>query len=115
MNKEIHEELNKRLSQINKLLESDNLNHEEREKFEDLRAQIAGSLASSWLPVRATRKFILFIFLIFAFKYFMQSDYLLTFLMLVVASLFSPRAMGELVHFTGRIVGMIGRFFKFFN
>lgn len=81
----------------------------------NLEAQIAGHLASSWLPQGTTRKIVLFILLIFAIKYFMQDDYLLTIIMLALASLFSPRAMGELVHFTGRIVGMIGRFFKFFN
>lgn len=81
----------------------------------NLEAQIAGHLASSWLPRDTGRKIILFILLIFAIKYFMQDDYLFTIIMLVLASLFSPRAMGELVHFTGKVVGMIGGFFKFFN
>ncbi len=89
-----------------------NKEHNELKELED---NIAGHLASYWLPQGTTRKIILFVFLILAIKYFMQDDYLLTTIMLVLASLFSPRAMGELVHFIGRIVGMIGRFFKFFN
>lgn len=89
-----------------------NKEHDELKELED---NIAGHLASSWLPRDTGRKIILFILLIFAIKYFMQDDYLLTIIMLALASLFSPRAIGELVHFTGRIVGMIGRFFKFFN
>lgn len=89
--------------------------NKEHDELKELDANIAGRLASSWLPQGTTRKIILFVFLILAIKYFMQDDYLLTIIMLVLASLFSPRAMGELVHFIGRIVGMIGRFFKFFN
>ncbi len=89
-----------------------NKEHDELKELED---NIAGHLASSWLPRDTGRKIILFIFLILAVKYFMQDDYLLTIIMLILSSLFSPRAIGELVHFIGRIVGMIGRFLKFFN
>ena len=74
--------------------------------------QLAGRLASSWLPVGLTRKIILIVFLILAFKYFIQSDYLIALIMLILASLFSPRAVGEIVNFVGKIVGSINRTFK---
>lgn len=80
--------------------------------LKELDDQMAGYLASSWLPRGSVRKVILFVFLILAFKYFMQSDYLLTIIMLILASLFSPRAVGELVNFAGKVVGSANRTFK---
>jgi hypothetical protein len=87
-------------------------NNHTKEKEQQISDQIAGHLASSWLPSGLTRKIILFVFVILAFKYFMQSDYLVTLIMLILASLFSPRAMGEVVNFIGKIVGSINRTFK---
>ena len=68
-----------------------------------LEDKIAGHLASSWLPKGTIKKIILFVFLILAFKYFMQSEYLLMILMLIFMSIFSPRIMGETVNFLGKM------------
>lgn len=86
-----------------------------KEKEQHINDQIAGHLTSSWLPKGLTRRIILFVFLILAFKYFIQSDYLITLVMLILASLFSPRAMGELANLLGKLTRVINNFFKFFN
>lgn len=82
---------------------------------EELDYQIAGHLASYWLPRGTARKVILFVFLILALKYFLRDDYLLVLLMLLLASFFSPRMVGELVNFVGKVARIINSFFKFFN
>ncbi len=89
-----------------------NKEHDELKELED---NIAGHLASSWLPRDTGRKIILFIFLILAVKYFMRSDYVLVLLMLLIASIFSPRMVGELANLAGKTVRVINNFFKFFN
>lgn len=89
--------------------------NKKHDDLKELEYQIAGHLASSWLPRDTTRKIILFVFLILAIKYFMQDDYLITVLMLIFASFFSPRIVGELAHLAGRITRLINGFFKFFN
>lgn len=89
--------------------------NKEHDDLNELEDQIAGHLASSWLPRDTGRKIILFIFLILAVKYFMQSDYVLVLLMLLIASIFSPRMVGELANFAGKTVRVINNFFKFFN
>jgi hypothetical protein len=70
-----------------------------------LHDQVAGHLASSWLPSGIIRKIILFVFVVLAVKFLLDDSYTLTVLMLILASFFSPRAMGELVHFIGSMVG----------
>lgn len=83
-----------------------------KEKEKHISDQLAGRLAFSWLPSDLTRKIILFVFLILAFKYFIQSDYLIALIMFILASLFSPRAVGEIVNFVGKTVGSVKRTIK---
>jgi len=77
--------------------------HKEENDLDVLHDQVAGHLLSSWLPDGIGRKIILFVFLGLAVKFLLDDSYLLTILMVILVSFFSPRAMGELVHFVGRI------------
>lgn len=109
MKKENHAKLRHALDNTSKLLEASDLSAEEREELETLQAQIAGSLASSWLPVGIGRKIIMLVFIVLAVNFFRESSYLLMIVMLVLAGFFSPRIVGETVSLAGRIVGSLER------
>lgn len=70
---------------------------------------MAGSLASSWLPVGIGRKIIMLVFIVLAIHFLMESSYLLMIVMLLLAGFFSPRVVGEAVSLAGRIVGSLER------
>lgn len=109
MKKENHAKLRHALDNTSKLLEASNLSAEERKELETLRDQMAGSLASSWLPVGVGRKIIMLVFIVLSVKFFMESSYLLAIGMCLLAGFFSPRFVGEAVSLAGRIVGSFER------
>jgi len=96
MNKKEYQELKKTFAEVNKALTEENLSAEERKKFETLKAQLAGTLLSPWLPVDWIRRVIMMIMLaIVGIIGLVESDYFLMLFWLLLP-IFSPRFIGEL-------------------
>lgn len=85
------------------------MKNESNKELTDLHDTVSGITASTWLPSGFLRNLILIGFVIAAVHFLIQSSYLLAILMLVIASLFSPRAMGEVAHLMGRIAHWFDR------
>jgi hypothetical protein len=64
MNKEKYEESKTYQKETYRLLKEGNLSPEERQKFEEIHAQLAGFLMSPWLPVDLIRRAIMICILI---------------------------------------------------
>jgi hypothetical protein len=99
MKKQEHEELQKSFDDISKLLQDQNLKSEEREKFEILRAKLAGALMSSWLPVGEMRKIIMFFVGLVGVYFLTQAQYVAMTFSLILLCAFSPRIIGEIIAF----------------
>ena len=101
MNKEKYEEAKKTSQEIERLLKEGNLTSEERQKFEELHAQLAGVLFRPCLPVDWGRRGIMiFIFLIGL--YGMIQGHLLWALIWLLLINFSPRIVGEVAYALGK-------------
>lgn len=101
--KEKYEEAKKASQEIARLLSEGNLTTEERLKFERLHTQLAGVLASPWLPVDWGRRAIMiFIFLIGLYG-IIQGHPLLSVIWLMLL-IFSPRVVGEVAVALGKTV-----------
>jgi len=104
MNKEEHDQLEKLFRAISKLEESGILTEEQKKEFSDLKSSISGVLLSSWLPADSGRKYIMLIILFIAICGTLAGIPRFLFLLLILP-LFSPRVIGEVVVFFGRIMG----------
>lgn len=73
---------------------------------ENLQASLAGVVMSSWLPIGAGRKAIMFILLALGmFGLILGNDEMLIYF--PIAALFSPRIVGAVAYNAGRIVRLI--------
>jgi len=104
MDKQTHDQLKKQFEATKKLLESGLLSPEEKNKFNELNAQLAGAMLSSWLPADWIRRILMvIIFLVGFYGIFEISSYFL--ILLILSLLFSPRIVGEIAIFMGKIKG----------
>jgi len=103
MKKEDRNNLKNAFEHINKLIESGQLSPREIEKLSITQARLAGALMSSWLPADNGRKFIMFVLLIVATYSLMQSAYIVSVISLIILCTFSPRVMGEVTIFIGKL------------
>jgi len=104
MNKEQRDQAKRAFDALSKLEQTGTLTEEQQEEFPKLKASLAGVLMSSWLPADFGRKTImLVIFLVAVLGAFIANGKFL--LLLLLLPLFSPRMMGELMVFIGRMKG----------
>lgn len=75
------------------------------------RASLAGHAMSRWFPYSFSRKIIMAIFVIIGLSAFKNDNYyfLISF---IIASAFSPRCVGEVAFFVGRVSGTISSLFR---
>lgn len=104
INWETFEEAKRTLDEITKLLREGNLTAEERQKFETMKAQLAGALLHSWLPFCWVRRSIMAALLVVGIYGLVggNNQFLLAW---VAIPLFSPRSMGELAFAIGKVYG----------
>ncbi|MFZ6022016.1 MAG: hypothetical protein ACOYT9_00920 [Patescibacteria group bacterium] len=102
MNREKYEEAKKASQEIDRLLKEGNLTPEERQKFEKIRAQLAGVLLSPWLPVDWGRRSIMFFIFLIGLYGMIQGHTFLASLWLLLP-IFSPRIVGEVAYALGKI------------
>jgi hypothetical protein len=101
------EQMKNSFEEIREMLKDGNLSAEERKKFESLSAQLAGKLASAWLPCDwGRRSIMLLIFLIGVVGFVVGSIPMVCGWILL--PLFSPRITGEV----NSLVGYLVRFFR---
>ena len=105
MKNEQHNKLKESFDNISKILQNQNLSVEERKNFENLHAELAGALLSSWLPIGGGRKFIMLIIALVAIYFLLQSAYLLMIITLIILCMFSPRIIGEIAILIGKAKG----------
>jgi hypothetical protein len=102
MNRKTFGELNKLYDVVDNILKKEDLTEERRREFEELRGEVGGSMASTWLPFGWWRRFIMFIvFLAGIYGLVIGNNYFL--LMWFFLPLFSPRWMAEFYYFKGVI------------
>lgn len=90
------------LEMIRQSLREDNLTSKERQELEKTASMLAGYQLSFWLPTTITRKALMFLFLIIGvFGTLWWSPWFA--LLVVFGCLFSPRIVGELSVFIGRL------------
>ncbi len=104
MDKEEHDQAQKLFEVLSKLEKTGTLTGEQQKEFSDLKAKLAGVLLSSWLPMDSRRKYIMLIIFFVAICGTLAGIPRFLFLLLILP-LFSPRMMGEVVMFFGRIMG----------
>lgn len=74
-------------------------------------AAIDGALLSPWFPCGLVRKIIFFGLLIFGIFGIYSNGNWFHYIAILFAAFLSPRAVGEVVFFLGRIVGKIEQYF----
>ena len=79
------------------------------EEDKNLNSAISGQLLSSWLPYGAIRRLIFAFLLLLAVSNFINNDNFYGFIFVFLASFMSPRIVGEVLYFFGRIAGFIFR------
>jgi hypothetical protein len=105
MEKEQHEELKSLFQKTSQILNDKNLSLEEKREFEVIHTQLAGALLSTWLPAGFGRKFAITLMIVVAIYFFIQYEYILGFIVLILACMFSPRIIGEAAVLIGKIKG----------
>ena len=103
MDKEKYEEAKIYQQELYRLLKEGNLSPEERQKLEEVHAQLAGFLMSPWLPVDWGRRGIM-ICIFFMGLYGIIKAYTLIALLWLLLPLFSPRIQGEVLSIIGRFI-----------
>ena len=102
MDKETYGSAKKTLEEINEHLKSDDLTVEQREELEVHSAKLSGVLLSIWFPMGIARKLIMVvIFLVGIYGLVIGNHYFL--FSWIILPMFSPRLMGEVSYFMGRI------------
>jgi len=102
-----YEEAEKIQEIINRELASESLTPEQRRELELHSARLAGFLCSHWLPLDWTRRLIMAAIFIFGIQQAWVGNRQAMLLWLLLP-LFSPRIVGEVFHFIGRLVGLFG-------
>lgn len=102
MDKEKYEEAKIYQKEIYRFLKEGNISPEERQKFEEIHAQLAGFLMSPWLPVDWGRRAIMICIFIIGLYGILQG-YTLIALLWLLLPLFSPRIQGEVLQLIGRL------------
>ncbi len=106
MNRESYNEAKVVLEEITRVLKEDNLSTEEKQKLELSKAQLSGQLLSIWWPFDWTRRSIMIaLFLVGLYGLIEGSTHFLWAWSVLV--LFSPRMVGEISFFIGRIFGVL--------
>ena len=76
----------------------------EQEDLDVAMAKLSGHLMSSWIPHGALRRVIFFFLIAFGvFGVLTSSDNFLHYSSLILATVMSPRLMGELAYFLGKV------------
>lgn len=104
INWETSEEAKRTLDEITKFLREESLTEEERQKFETMKAQLAGALLHSWLPFCWVRRSIMTLLFVVGI-YGLAGGSNLLLLAWIAIPLFSPRSMGELAFAIGKVYG----------
>lgn len=86
-----------------KILENKDIADEMEKVSPGIKAQMAGYLLSSWLPRDATREIIMVIIALVAIVGGFIYGQKLFYLLLLILPFFSPRIVGEVAMFLGRI------------
>jgi hypothetical protein len=76
------------------------------EKDENLNSAISGQIMSAWLPYGTLRRIIFAFLMLLSVIRFVNNDNFYGFLLLFLASFMSPRVVGEVLYFFGRIAGL---------
>ena len=106
MNRESYNEAKAMLEEITRALKEGNLSEEVKQKLEVSKVQLSGQLLSIWWPFDGTRRSIMIVlFLIGLYGLIGGSTHLLW--AWPVSLLFSPRVVGELSFFIGKIIGVL--------
>jgi hypothetical protein len=102
MDKETYDLAKKQLDEVTEHLKGDDLTIEQREELEILQAKLSGGLLSIWFPMGIGRKLIMVvIFLVGIYGLVIGNHYFL--FSWIILPMFSPRLMGEVSYFMGRI------------
>lgn len=106
MNRETYNEAKVVLEEITRSLKEGNLSEEEKQKLELSKAQLSGQLLRIWWPFDRTRRSIMIVlFLVGLYGLIEGSNhYLWAWLAFI---LFSPRIVGEISFYLGRIYGFL--------
>jgi hypothetical protein len=102
MDRITHEEAKKNFKKITELLKEGNLSAEEKQKFETLKAQLAGVLFRTWLPFDWVRRSIMIVLFLVGLYGLVEGHYLLLMAWLILL-FFSPRFVGEFIYAIGKI------------
>jgi len=102
MNRESYSDAKRTFKEISELLKEGNLTEEEKQRLETLHAQLAGALLHPWLPLDWGRRSIMIALFLFGLYGLIegQNHFLWAWLVLLI---FSPRFVGELSNFFGKI------------
>lgn len=85
---------------VKKIMEHPEITDEMEKVSPGIKSKMAGYLLSPWLPISWTRRIIMVIIIIVAI---FRISISLWFLLLFLLPLFSPRIVGEIVRFFGKI------------
>ena len=102
MDRKTHEEVKKNFEKITELLKDGNLLVEEKQKFETLKAQLAGILFRTWLPFDWVRRSIMIVLFLVGLYGLVEGNYILLVAWLILL-FFSPRFVGEFSYAIGKI------------
>jgi len=102
MDRKTHEEVKKNFEKITELLKDGNLLVEEKQKFETLKAQLAGILFRTWLPFDWVRRSIMIVLFLVGLYGLVEGNYILLVVWLILL-FFSPRFVGEFSYAIGKI------------
>ena len=103
-NKETYAEAKRVLAGIQHQLDTQPLTAEKRKELERHAAALAGVLLHPWLPVDSVRRLIMLGVVLLGLQQAWVGNYQAMALWLLLP-FFSPRIVGEVTHFCGRIAG----------
>lgn len=106
MNRETYNEAKDVLEEITRALKEGNLSEEEKQKLELSQAQLSGQLLSIWWPYDWVRRSIMIVlFVVGLYGVIKGSTHFLWAWSALI--FFSPRIVGEISFFMGRIFGVL--------
>ncbi len=104
MTKNEYAELQKTLTEVNAALADKNLTAELRTQLQESAAALSGQLMSIWLPISDIRRAIMLVLFLVGLRAFVNNNdiYIIYW---IVTALFSPRIVGEVTYYFGRLMG----------
>ena len=102
MNRAEYEEAKKVQGDISQLLKKGNISSDEQQHLQSVQAQLSGLLLSVWLPFGWGQRMAMFALLLIGLYGLSEGSYYLL-LAWVGMAIFSPRLVGEISFFLGRI------------